>query len=348
MHIRKPCAGFLALACAWLLALGCGSREPAPEKLPEPIERENVRFAVIPKQLDNPVFEYARIGAMQAAKELDVQVLWRGPETYDADRQAEILREFVAQEVDGIAVSCANPDLLRQPIDEAVEAGIPVVTWDSDSPQSKRAVFFGIDDYAAGQIIAEELGELIDGKGTVAVLSGNPESTNLLRRETGVREYLEEKYMDVDLLETVYCDDDVEKAVAAVIDTMTSHPALAGWAMVGGWPLYAKSGLESIDSQVTKVAAMDPLPEAWHWMEKEKLQVGIGQKVFAWGRQSVTLLWRLHNGDTITEARDGWFVNSGIDRVVLDPSQFAHPERYIALEDYRKQFQARLETAGER
>lgn len=348
MHIFKPCAVLLWTAATLLFALGCGSPEPAPEKLPEPIKGENVRFAVIPKQLDNPVFEYARIGAMQAAKELDVQVLWRGPETYDAGRQAEILRELVAQNVDGIAISCANPDLLRGPIDEAVEAGIPVVTWDSDSPQSKRAVFFGIDDYAAGQIIAEELGERIGGKGTVAVLSGNRDSTNLRRRVAGVREYLEEKYMDVNLLETLYCDDDIEKAVAAVVDTMTSHPALAGWAMVGGWPLYSKSGLDVIDPQVTKVVAMDPLPVAWHWMEEGKLQVGIGQRVFAWGRQSVSLLWRLHNGDTITEARDGWFVNSGIDRVVLDPSKFAHPERYIALEDYRKQFQARLETAGER
>jgi len=305
MHIFKPCAGLSAIAAVLMFTLACGSQEPAPEKLPEPIERENVRFAVIPKQLDNPVFEYARIGAMQAAKELDVQVQWRGPETYDPKRQVEILRELVAQNVDGIAISCADPDLLRGPIDEAVETGIPVVTWDSDSPQSKRAVFFGIDDYAAGQIIAEELGELIGGKGTVAVLSGNPDSTNLLRRVAGVREYLEEKYIEVDLLETVYCDDDVDKAVAAVVDTMTSHPALAGWAM-------------------------------------------IGQKVFAWGSESVSLLWRLHNGDKITEARDGWFVNSGIDRVVLDPSKFTHPERYIALEDYRKQFQSRLETAGER
>ena len=71
----------------------------------------------------------------------------------------------------------------------------------------------------------------------------------------------------------------------------------------------------------------------------------MGQKVFDWGGKSVELLWRLHNGETIAEARDGWFVDSGIDLVVVDPKPFAHPERYIALEDYKKVFKSRAEGA---
>ena len=304
-----------------------------------------VRFVVMPKQLDNPVFNYARIGAMEKARELGVEVIWSAPVANDEAKQAELLRSFISQRVNGIAVSCANPEILSGPINAAVAAGIPVTTWDSDSPNSKRVAFYGLDDYKAGEFIARELGELIGGRGKVAVLSGVPDATNLVLRVKGVRDTLRKNCPEAVVLATVYCHDDVDKAVQAVEGTMRSHPDLAGWAMVGGWPLFSASGLNAVDPAKTKVVAVDPLKEVWPWIETGKLQVCVGQKVFDWGAKSVELLWRLHRGEKITEAKDGWFVDSGVDLVVLDPRKFAHPERYIALADYRKMFESRLKGA---
>jgi len=306
---------------------------------------KKLRFVIMPKQLDNPVFQYARFGAMEKARELGVEIIWSAPVSNDEAKQAEFLRNFIAQKVDGIAVSCTNPEILSGPINEAVEAGIPVTTWDSDSPKSKRIVFFGLDDYKAGQIIGREIGELIGGRGKVAILSGVPEATNLVMRVKGVQDYLKAHFPQIQVLPTVYCYDDVDKAVQAVESTMRTHPDLAGWAMVGGWPLFSASGLNSVDPKKTKVVSIDPLPEAWHWIENGKLQVGVGQKVFDWGAKSVELLWRLHRGEKITEAKDGWFVDSGIDLVVLDPKKFPHPERYISLADYKKMFESRAKSA---
>lgn len=325
-----------AVLAAMLLACGQEGRQARGKK---------VRFAIMPKQLDNPVFNYARIGAEAKARQLGVEVIWSAPVSNDEAKQAEILRGFIAQKVDGIAVSCTNPDILSGPINEAVEAGIPVTTWDSDSPNSKRIAFFGLDDYKAGRIIAREVGELIGGRGKVAILSGVPDATNLVMRVKGVRDYFKEYFPEVEILPTVFCYDDVDKAVQVVESTMRAHPDLAGWAMVGGWPLFSRSGLNVIDPEKTKVVAVDPLPEVWHWFEKGKLQVGVGQKVFDWGAKSVELLWRLHKGEKITEARNGWFVDSGVDLVVLDPKKFAHPERYIALADYKKMFESRQKGA---
>ena len=65
-----------------------------------------LRFAVIPKSLDLPVFDYARIGAERAAKELgNIEIIWSGPENADEMQQKEILESFIAQRVDGIAIS---------------------------------------------------------------------------------------------------------------------------------------------------------------------------------------------------------------------------------------------------
>jgi len=315
------------------LAVVAAAAPPQPRK---------VRFALMPKQLDNPVFEYARIGAMDKARQLGVEVIWSAPVSNDEAKQAELLRSFIAQKVDGIAVSCTNPDILSGPINDAVAAGIPVTTWDSDSPKSKRVAFYGLDDYKAGEFIAREVGELIGGRGKVAVLSGVPDATNLVTRVKGVHDYMAKHFPEVRLLPTVFCHDDVDKAVQAVQSTMRANPDLSGWAMVGGWPLFSASGLNSIDAAKTKVVAVDPLKEVWPWIEQGKLQVGVGQKVFDWGGKSVELLWRLQRGETITEAKDGWFVDSGVDLVVLDPKKFPHPERYISLADYKKMFESRL------
>ena len=110
----------LCVHTAWLVVLGllaaCTDSSPNPRVL---------RFAFIPKALHIPVFDYARIGATRAAKQLgDIDIIWRGPETTDEIRQKEILESFIAQHVDGIAISCLNGDLLTDAIDRAVDSGI--------------------------------------------------------------------------------------------------------------------------------------------------------------------------------------------------------------------------------
>src|SRR5438445_10772358 len=96
----------LALVALVGLAIsGCGANKPeGPQRL---------RFAVIPKALDIPVFNYAKIGAERQAKEYgNVDILWNAPTTADQLKQKEILESFITQKVDGIAISSLNGDFL--------------------------------------------------------------------------------------------------------------------------------------------------------------------------------------------------------------------------------------------
>src|SRR6185295_17691215 len=159
-----------------------------------------LRFAVIPKSLDIPVFNYAKVGAeREAAKLGNVEVIWRAPENADQLRQKEILESFITQRVDGIAISCLNGDFLTDTINRAVDAGIPVVTWDADAPKSKRLAFYGVDDVAAGRIMAEQAVTLLGGKGKVAIIT-SVGATNLQRRLDGVREVLAQ-HKDIQIVE---------------------------------------------------------------------------------------------------------------------------------------------------
>ena len=111
-------------------AVGCAGEPPqtdatAPRKM---------RFAVIPKALDIPVFNYAKLGAERAAAEYgDVEVLWNAPASADQLKQKEILESYITQRVDGIAISSLNGEFLAETINRAIDQGIPVTTWDSDA-----------------------------------------------------------------------------------------------------------------------------------------------------------------------------------------------------------------------
>src|SRR5438874_3060207 len=149
----------LVVLLAQFIACG-GSDAPKTSAAPK-----KLRFAVIPKSLDIPVFNYAKVGAeREAAARGNVEVIWRAPENADQLRQKEILESFITQRVDGIAISCLNGDFLTDTINRAADAGIPVVTWDADAQKSKRLAFYGVDDRPAGRILGGRAVRLLGGK----------------------------------------------------------------------------------------------------------------------------------------------------------------------------------------
>ena len=116
---------------------GCSSSAPPAESTAP----RKLRFAVIPKALDIPVFNYARMGAEKAAAEFgDVEVLWNAPASADQLKQKEILESYITQRVDGIAISALNGDFLAETINRAVDAGIPVMGHLGFTPQSVNAL----------------------------------------------------------------------------------------------------------------------------------------------------------------------------------------------------------------
>src|SRR5262245_34096015 len=124
---RRSWAVVIALA----VSAGCGQSQPVPAA---PAGKATLRLAVIPKALDIPVFNYAKIGAERKAAALGkVQILWNAPATADQLKQKEILESYITQRVDGIAISALNGDFLADTINRAIDAGIPVTTWDSDA-----------------------------------------------------------------------------------------------------------------------------------------------------------------------------------------------------------------------
>jgi ribose transport system substrate-binding protein len=297
------------VACVLVAGLGCGRTEAPPGGGDKP----RYRFAVIPKALDIPVFNYARIGAERKARELGtVDIEWRAPDSADQLRQKEILESFITQRVDGIAISALNGDFLTETINRAMDAGIPVVTWDSDAPKSKRVAFYGVDDYESGRIMGEETIKLLGGKGTVAMITALG-ATNLQRRLDGARDAFS-KAPGITIVEVYDIKEDVVRAAEIIATGGRRYPDLGAWVSVGGWPVFTRNALASLDPAKTKVVSFDTVASALDLLREGKVQILIGQKYFGWGSEPVQLLYDIKQGKMPPSP----VIDSGVDIVTKE------------------------------
>src|SRR5437870_11772341 len=156
-------------------------------------QKKSYTIGLVAKSQGNPVFQAARVGANDAARDLgkkygiEIKIDWRTPNEEDAQKQAEAIEQLVLAGADGVAVSCSDANKLTDAINSAVKNGVPVATFDSDAPASKRFVTFGVDDVKCGEQVMDELARFMVGRGVVAILAGNPNAPNLQKRVAGAK-----------------------------------------------------------------------------------------------------------------------------------------------------------------
>ena len=253
--------------------------------------KKSYTLGLVAKSQNNPVFQAARVGAEQAAKDLAgkhgimIKVDWRTPNEEDAQKQAEAIEQLVLAGADGIAVSCSDANKLTDAINSAVKNGVAVATFDSDAPASKRFVTFGIDDVKCGEQVMDELAKIMEGKGTIAILAGNQNAPNLQKRVQGVKNAAR-KYPGLKIRDTYYHKETPQDAAAKVEQVMQANPDINGWAMIGGWPLFTANALKWPPGTV-KCVAVDALPPELAYLRSGHVQLLLAQQCYEWGYRSV-------------------------------------------------------------
>lgn len=261
------------------------------------VSSKKYKIAIVPKGLDNPVFALARLGLEERAAELgDVEPIFTAGATTNTSLDINVLEGLVSSKVDAIGISCNDPVAYIPVINKAIDAGICVMCWDSDSPGSKRLCFYGVNSYAVGQNMGREMNTLLNGHGNVAIVSGDPSALNLNERIEGVKASLAK---GITLLTVAYTMDDTPTAIADTEDLISTYPDLNGIVMVGGWALFGSEGatplLDKAKGRI-KVESFDPLASVVDYLRDDIVQAVWTQDYWGWGYESTTILYSLLTG----------------------------------------------------
>jgi ribose transport system substrate-binding protein len=321
----RRCIYCLPLA---LVLSGCGGSD-------EDARSAAIELAFIPKTSNNLVFKIGFDGAEFAARSLSrttgkpIKVEYLASPDLDPVAEQGLVRQAIASKKDGLLVSCLD-DSLSQPIDEAVEAGIPVITYDSDCPDSKRLGFYSVQAEDTGAKSADLLVSAMgDGPKTIAILTGRAGADNLERRLVGFTERLASTYPDVTIATTIRCLETAESCGPAVEnEIIAQYPELDGFFAAGLWGLASActcsdTGLSCVcsDNQMPrwkaaakgklKTVAYDSLPFQIMLMKQGYVSALLGQKYFGWGYDTVSLMHQELTSGGVA----GGFIDSGFDVV---------------------------------
>jgi rhamnose transport system substrate-binding protein len=188
-----------------------------------------VSITMLPKNLGNPYFEASTAGAQEAAGELGATVEEVGPDAASPDAQVPFINTAAQQGVSALVVSANDPTAIGDALEEARSAGTKVVTFDSDTEPQFRDLFInqaspeGIADKQL-ELIADQIG----GEGEIAILSASANATNQNAWIALMEEKLASDYPDIELVETVYGDDDDQTSFDKTAALLQSHPDLKG------------------------------------------------------------------------------------------------------------------------
>lgn len=253
-------------------------------------------IAMIAKSSTNPVFLSGRQGAEDAAKELSkehnmtVKIEWLTPPNEDGAVQAQRISQAVNDGANAILFSASDPGKVVGAINEAVDRGVPVMTFDSDVPDSKRFSFYGGDDVAMGKQVMDELAKQMGEKGNVAIIAGNQNAPNLQKRVQGAREAAK-AYPNMKVVDAFYHAETPQDAAAEVMRVMNAYPQVNGFAMIGGWALFTRTLLTDLDPKKVKIVSVDALPAELAYVDKGLAPVLFAQPVYMWGYVSTKTIF---------------------------------------------------------
>jgi ribose transport system substrate-binding protein len=271
----------------------------------------DVTIAMVPKALDNPVFTTSRVAAEEKAKELGVELIWTASQKADAAEQVSVIESLIQKKVDAIGISVNDPTALKDVIDKAVEAGIVVSTWDSDSPDSKRLFYLGTDNYGGGFKCGEIMKGLLPDGGKVAILTGVIGAFNLEERIRGFKEATKDTKIEV--VDILAGEDDVNKSVEVVNTyTLANKDKFDAWFFDGGWPLFVPiDALEPVKNFPGKVISFDTFPPMLLFVKEGVVDVLVGQDFAKMGAGSVEMLYKV-----VTESAEYPEINDSGQEIV--------------------------------
>jgi len=255
--------------------------------------------------VSNEFAPFMKAGVEKAAAADKVDAKFIGPVGANADGQISEIETLMGK-MDGLAISSVSSDALAPVIDRVLKAGIPVVTFNTDNPNSKRLVFAGQDLVQSGVEAGKLMAKVLDGKGKVMIVTIDAAAQWSLDREKGAREGLKAS-PGIEVLTTLNTGTDPQKIYAAVENAMLANPSISGILSLeccstpaaGTWVERNKA------SEKVKVVGFDLLDQTVQLVQKGDVQATIDQAPEQQGFAAVDLLVKFLKGQPIDNVDTG-------------------------------------------
>lgn len=291
-------AGLVALALAFAVS-GCGEQGP-----------ERKTFALVTTGVAS-FWDICRIGAENAGKDLNVNVEVIMPN--GGVEQKNTMEDLLSRGVDGIAAAVIDPVNQTEFFDE-VASRVEFITVDTDAPNSKRKVYIGVDNYAAGRMCGQLVKEALPEGGQVVLFIGRLEQDNSKRRRQGVIDELLDRSHDASrydapgevvtgekytVLATLTDQFDRAKGKANVEDMLTKYPEVG--CLVGLFaynpPLILEALAQAKKLNEVKVVGFDEDAVTLQAIVDGTAYGTVVQNPYEYGYQSIKMLNALVEGD---------------------------------------------------
>ncbi len=289
--------------------------------------QDKLQLALVPKAMNNPFFDLARDGCFKAQEEDDgIECVYIGPGEHTELEQIQIVQDLISQGVDGIAVAPSNAPAMGKALRAAVEAGIAVITWDSDvlpEDADVRSTYVGTKNYDIGVNLATIARSLHPDGGSVCLQTGGAAAANHNERLQGIRDTLGGR-MDTtppgDMLDgengwtevsgcPLITDDDGNKAVQGMTDILAKETNLTAFISTGAFTQWFDNAYRQavepykakLDSGEMSIIVADTLP-----MQMEQLADGlskgqVGQRPFEMGYMAMFIMKDLVEGNSVED-----------------------------------------------
>ena len=273
-----------------------------------------------------------KAGAEQAGKDTGMKVVFDGPVNWNLDQQVSIIENYITQKVDGLVLAPLSSEVIDPIIKKALDAGIPVVTFNTDSPSSKRIAYFGQDVYAVAKEQAKMIAKLMNGKGTVLITSCDAAAPWSQSREKGNRDGFK-AFPGIKVIPNI-CNakGDEQVTYAAIENAIASNPSITAIASLDAvtTPAVGRYILRNDLSGKIIQIGHDLMPETLDNIKAGATTATLSQNPFAQGYEPVKALYEfLVNGKALKSLDTG--------AVKVDKSN---------VEEYIKKLEAGDKTVG--
>ena len=229
MRTRRITVAVALALTTGLLATGCASNSGGDGGEGDGGDGSNLSVTFLPKNLGNPYFDTSSAGGSEAVEEFGGTFAEVGPSESSPTSQVSFIQTAAQQGVGALVVSANDKEAICDALDEARDAGVKIVTFDSDTNPECRDLYVNqatAEGIAKIQVdlIAEQIGDA----GQVAILSASANATNQNTWIELMEEELAANHPDIELVETVYGDDDDQTSFDKTAALLQTYPELKG------------------------------------------------------------------------------------------------------------------------